>query len=199
MSGSENAQYLKSIITKVEGSGLVQGAAPGAFALQIPQAAPVQGAAAGEGPLNPGEAALVRNAISLSNDSATPAAAPGAGAIASAIDAIAHGLTQIANTPADVKALVAGAAAKLHWWGWTLQLNESATQALSSLLKNDLAGLVMIATTLASASPPLAATAAILTAVAGGLSGWIAAEDQAQKGVVIHGYLWVGIWVQPAA
>jgi hypothetical protein len=201
-SGSANAQLLKAIIDKAEQGKAVLGTAPGTFSVvptvaavaSAPTAPTAQGAV-----LSPGEAALVQNAVSRANDAGPVlSAAPDAKGAAGIIDAVVKGLTNVANTPQDIKTLVAGATASLHWWGWTLSLNETATVALESLLTTDIGGLAAVATALAAISPVLAAVAAIVTAVATGLGAWIKAEDAAKKGVSIHGYLWVGVWVQPA-
>jgi len=205
-SGSDNAQQLKQIIDKAESAQVIQGDVPGTFSISVPVAALAAApASATPAPLLPGEAALIQSAVNRANSEAAAVPLAGAGSTsgsspdtAKTIDAVAKGLTNVAQTPADVRALVAGAAAKLHWWGWTLRLNEAATKALQNLLTTDLGGLAAIATALAAVSAPLAAVAAIVTAVAGGLKAWVAAEDGAQQGVAIHGYLWVGVWVSPA-
>ena len=195
-SGTSNVSELEAIIQKAE-NGLVLGTVPGALSLApslaMTAAAP---AAAPPAALTAGEALLVQNAIQRANAAAPVAAAPGAAPnIPGIIDAVFGGLTKVASTPADIKALAAGADATLKWWGWTLDLSDHAAKALQHLLANDLAGLLAIATALAALSPPLAAIAAIVGAVANGLSAWIAAENSAGKGVRIRGYLWVGVLV----
>ncbi len=202
-SGSPNAQLLKQIIDKAEQLKVIQGSTPGALSVSQPVAAAASSPAAPiaqAAPLTPGESALVRNAILRTNDAAPSVnAAPDAKGTADAIDAVGKGLTTVAGTPQDIKTLVAGASARLHWWGWTLRLEESATQALEKLLVTDIGGLAAIATALAAIAAPLAAVAAVVTAIATGLDGWIKAEDGAKKGVVIHGYLWIGVWIEPSS
>lgn len=93
---------------------------------------------------------------------------------------------------------MAGTVAALHWWGWELTLNEAATQALLRLLGSDVKGLLAAAAALAPASAVLAAVAAVILAAGEGLDTWVAHGDAAgHNGVVIHGYMWIGVWVAP--
>ncbi len=214
MAGTVNAQQLKSIIDKAEAFNIITGSV-GTFSVSLGHAvaaasplalealAPVVPAGvAAVAPLAPGEASLVASAAAQSNAAATttPSAASGtpttANTPATTISNAAKGITGEASTPADLKTFETGASATLHWWGWSLQLTEKSTKALSSLLTTDLGGFVTIATALAALSAPLAAAAAIVSAAATGFNDWITAADSNHNGVTIDGYLWVGVWVQ---
>jgi hypothetical protein len=211
LSGTANALQLQSLVDAVDISGMVAGR-PGSLTLSVPHlmavsfsaAAPNSAAAAAAPqPLTAGQAALVQAAVTQANAAAliTPSAASGnpttANTPASTIQNMVKGVTMIAATPGDLKQLEAGATATLQWWGWTLKLNESSTQALSKLLVNDMAGLTALTKALAPISAPLAATNSMVSAVAAGLHTWISKQDHGH-GVVIHGYLFVGLLVEGA-
>ena len=208
MNGSTNARQLQDLIANINKFGRVSGA-PGNFSVAVTEslaaATPVGGgvgllerpAAA----LTSGQAALVHVAVIKSNAaaSATPSAAAGNAASAatpvSIITTVAKGLPMLASTPANIRAVETGSTGTLHWWGWSLDMNEAATQAFKALLQSDLAGLTAIAAALAPVSAPLAAASAILTAVATGLTGWITTADANSNGVTINGHLWLGVSV----
>jgi hypothetical protein len=213
-SGSSNAEQLASIIQTIDSQNIVVGA-PGAWSLALPHTAitaqflaglPVTGTPAPATP-TPGQLSLAQSAANKSNAAAaaTPSAASGApttaNTAASIINNVAGGITNIASIPADIKTVEAGATATLKWWGWTLQLNESATTAFERLLGTDVASCVTIASALAAISAPLAAVAGIISAVATGVDTWVTAEDKkgGNRGVTMKGYLWAGLWVEPAA
>jgi hypothetical protein len=206
MYGSRNAQQLQYLVENIGNFAIVSGA-PGNFSLSqmhLPTtAAPFAG---GVGlldrpvaSLTSGEAALANVAVAKSNAAAlaTPSAASGQAARAatpiSIIGTVAKGLPILASTPANIHAVEAGSTGTLHWWGWSLDMNESAALAFKSLLQHDLAGFTAIAAALAPVSAPLAAASAILTTVATGLAAWITAADTEGNGVTINGYLWIGV------
>ena len=223
MTGSDNAQQSANLVQNVDTSQIILGT-PGAWSVSLAHAViaaqPLVAVAAagagraavaagpvpaGAGPLSAGQAALVQSAVNQSNAAAatTPSAASGSATTANTpadtITKVAQGITSIASTPANIKQLEAGTTATLHWWGWELDLNESATQALEALLTTDIEGLMSIGTALAFVSAPLAAVSGIISAVAGALEKWISDEDGDDKaGVVIKGYLWVAVRVTAA-
>jgi hypothetical protein len=207
MTGSTNAEQTGNIVTNLDTAQAVQGT-PGAWTISssitIHALLGAKLAVVGGGPaptVTAGQALLAQAAVDKSNAAAasTTGAASGnpttASTASGVITNIAQGLSNLADTPANIQQLEAGTTATLHWWGWEADLNESATQALLKLLGTDVAGLVSIATALAAISAPLAAIAAVVGAISTGFDVWITAEDTKKNGVIINGYLWVGISV----
>ncbi len=219
MTGSTNAQQAQNIVNKINAALAVQGG-PGNWSVSLPHIviaslglpSNATGAqlAIGAGPISLGETAVIQAAVAKSNAAAiaTPSAASGQPTTSNTplntITTIVQGVTKaVGNIPNDVKALEQGATAKLNWWGWELDLDADATKALESLLTGDVASLMTImgAIGTATGSAPIAAAAAIITAVAAGLSAWVSQEDSQNtppKGVSICGCLWVAIVVNPA-
>jgi hypothetical protein len=99
-------------------------------------------------------------------------------------------ITDVAGLIRNVPILEAGATATLHWWGWTLELTEPATNALVEILGTGAKGLVAVAAALAPASAGLAAVLAIVPVALGALPGLITPKDKG-KGVTINFYAWV--------
>jgi hypothetical protein len=216
-SGSENANHVLEIIKKAETSKAFQGN-PGVLSPSLEVYRTIATFKGPTGPLpglNLGESLLVQNALKQTNYAAPVlTAAPSFmfsqsktgtmrsralidSGLAGIIDEVIKGLTTIGTTKADITRFLAGTAATLNWWGWTLVLTQDATEALINLLDNDLPGLLAIATALLASVPELAAIAAILKIVELALVAWIKAEDKDKKGVIINGYLWIAVVVTP--
>ena|SRR5215469_13067768 len=207
MSGTNNALQLQALIQTIDNHNLVSGN-PGNFTVSLLHPAMVSTltadtvAASTVPAISYGQAAIVEAAVTKTNAAAaaTPSAASGNSTTASTpvevVTNIFKGLNAITSAPKDIQTMEAGASATLNWWGWSLVLNESATQAFLDLLGNDLADLGTILAAFAAISAPLAAAGAIVAAVSTGLDKWISAADANKKGVTINGYLWVGVWVQ---
>jgi hypothetical protein len=208
--GLSNAQQLKNLVSTVDTANLIQGK-PGNFSLKLTQlglpAATPAGAAAAPAlasPLSTAQIADVQSAVARSNTAATqtPTAASGQPTKAStSAAAIASAASVAPSTAADIKTFEAGAKGTLHWWGWELEMDESSTRALENVLTTDMAGLDKIAAALKTVSVPLAAVADIIFGVAKTVGGfansWISKEDTAKNGVRIHGYMWLGVWMEP--
>ena len=205
MSGTTNALQLQSIVANAETASIIIGA-PGSYALSVvhtslaatPQAALTVGTPAVA--LTPGQAALVQSAVNKANAAAiaTPSAASGVEAAANTpitiITNLLKGLPLLLSAPEDIKKFEQGATATLHWWGWTLKMDEDSTKTFEKFLTTDIGGFAAIAAALSAISPPLAAAGAIISAVTTGLDGWVVGADTG-KGVTINGYLWVGVYV----
>lgn len=205
-SGSSNALQAQKVISQIEQTQALQGIMPGQWTLSATHIAICAKAVEvdGEPTLSVSDIALAQAAVAKSNAAAvnTPSAASGNPTTSSTdiskISSIVEGITSIADIPKNFKKLEAGATATLHWWGWELLLDESATEALQSLLKNDIVTLISISTALLSTgSAPFAAVLAIISGASTGLSIWVNAENNVKKGVDIEGYLWIGVWVSP--
>ena len=208
MTGSTNAQQTYQIVTNLETAQAVQGN-PGTWTISSAttihaflgaQLAVASGAPAPA--VSAGDALIAQAAVIKSNAAAvaTPKAASGNPTTASTaigiITSFSNRYSNVVEIPAIIQKLEAGTTATLHWWGWEAKLNESATQALLELLGTDVPTLALILGSLAAISAPLAAVAAILGAVSTGLDTWIKQADTAKNGVIIDGYLWIGIWVK---
>jgi hypothetical protein len=203
-SGSTNAQQVQNLVQEADNLNMILGT-PGGWTLSASQ---VVVAAQGGSPffaasaLSPSQAQQIQTAIHNSNAAATetPSAASGnptsANTPAAKIQSAATGLPNVAAIVTDIQQIEAGGQATLHWWGWSLKLNQNATTALQDILKTNLPALISIATALVAVSAPLAAALAIVSAAAVGLNAWISTEDAGQKGVVMNGYLWVGVVVE---
>ena len=214
-----NAQQLSNIVTTVSDSQMISGN-PGDWSLvplQLAMAAArtvrsrVVSAAAGGGgaaaatapAISAGEAALITPALDKSNAAAvtTPSAAGGTPVTSntppSTIQQILQDLNVVGEIGADISALEGHGKAMLHWWGWEADLDETGTKALSHLLTTDMKDLAAVAAALAAISPVLAAVSGIISIVSGALAAEVSAGD-AGNGVVIKGYLWVGIAVSAA-
>jgi|HubBroStandDraft_2_1064218.scaffolds.fasta_scaffold196193_1 hypothetical protein len=202
-----DTQQLSDIVTTVSNSPII-GGTPGEWHLvplhlALATAQPVGGGSAAP-VISPGATALLQQAIDKSNAAAltTPAAASGTPVTSntspSTIQSIMKGINFVGEIGADIAAMEKGGTATLHWWGWEANLNEAATQALDHLLTTDMKDLAVIAAALAAISPVLAAVSGIVSIVSAALEGDVTAAD-AGSGVVIKGYLWVGIDVSPAA
>ncbi len=126
----------------------------------------------------------------------TTASASSQGGLEALLKKVFDDLKVIGTTAEDIRKFVQGATASLAWWGWTLSLTEESTQSLVNLLNNDLPALLAVAGALIGSVPPLAAIAAILKIMESILVAWINAEDRAKKGVMLHGYLWIAVFVE---
>ena len=204
MEGTKDVVQLQAVVDAVKDTGMISGM-PGTFTISALYSVAttvmdIDGGGKGT-PLSPLNAALVHAAIKKSNDAAraTPSAASGkptgASTSATLIDRILEGIPVIGSTSQDIRDIESGAEATLNWWGWSLNLNESATQAMRRLLNNDLETVAKILMALAAISAPLAAAGAVLKLAAGALAAWISDEDTRHDGVTIAGYLWVGVKV----
>jgi hypothetical protein len=205
-----NSQRLAGIINTVEDNHLVIGT-PGSLSIAplhplllaaiapAVTGTPVSGAA---GQFTSGQTAVVQTAINQSNAAAltTPSAASGnpttantsSTTISTIVNGVLGGIDGIESIPEDIKTLEQGTTGTLHWWGWEADLNETATKALEDLLANGSTGIATILTALTPISAPLAAVAAAIKLVAGGLDTAIENKDQG-KGVTLEGKLWIDL------
>jgi len=218
-----DTQQLATIVTTVSDSQMISGS-PGEWSLvpfQLAMAAERKGrmiAAAAAGPragaaaaapalapaISAGDAALAQAAVIRSNAAAetTPAAAGGntvsSNTPQTVIQTILQDLNVVGEIGADISRMEAGGKATLSWWGWELDLNEDATQAFNHLLTTDMKDLAVVAGALAAISPVLAAISGVISIVSGLLSAQVSAGDTNANGVIVKGYLWIGIAVSAA-
>jgi hypothetical protein len=200
---SPDIQALSNIIDIASTSGMVSGT-PGQWSVSAP-AAPAGILYAAAAPVIPtADGQLVQNAVDKSNNAAatTPAAASGTPVTSSTppdkVTQVLTDLNVIGHIGDDLSAMEAHGVATLHWWGWEAKFDEPGTQALAHLLGTDMTQLSAVLAALSAISPVFAAVGGILGIVAGALAGEVNSADNGHNGVVMKGYLWVGIAVDAA-
>jgi hypothetical protein len=182
-SGTADKTQLQAIVNNAQASG----------AIVSPPTAPYAVVASATAALPPTSATVIQNALTQSNAAKSTSPTP-TGTSTPVVGSTASDLNIIDSTKDDIDALEKGTVATLQWWGWTLTLTESATQALIRLIQTDFSGLWSIVNAFCPVLSIFSALEAILTA---GLDAWITNEDNAHGGVRIYGYLWIGVWVEP--
>src|SRR5208283_539104 len=203
-----NTQQLSSIVATISNSNLVVGM-PGSWSLSTAASLPAGSrsqaviAAAPASTLLPGQVALAQAALSKSNaaaqvsPSATSANPVGASTPSGTIQSWLQDLNVVAAIGADISTMEQHGKVKLHWWGWEATWDEQGTKALEHLLATDMKDFTAVTAALATISPVLAAISGIISIVSGALASQISGAD-AGNGIVLHGYLWVGVDVKAA-
>lgn len=197
-----DTQTLSTIVQTASNSGMITGT-PGNWSVNtFPLVMTTHiGAAAVAAPapaIPPAQAALITPAIVKSNAAAqsTPSAATG-GPVTSntpptTITNVIGGLNVAGNIGADISKMEQNGVATLHWWGWEANLKEPGTQALLHLLTTDATGVCAILAALGAISPVCAAIGATIAILGASEAAQVKGADEG-NGVVMKGYLWVGV------
>jgi len=207
MTGSPEAQGAMALIVKADHYGIVSGSVSAPLVSMIGTVAGVQPVAVlgDSGPppapitFTAEQTKLITDAVAATQQAAQTTASAAGGTptqgntASSDVQNAIKGLNLIGSVIDDIGKFEGGATATLHWWGWTLDLNHDASQALGRLLKSDTDDLITLLG-LFLTSAPIAAAFAIVKAATTELAGWISNDDTG-NGVEISFFLWIAPYV----